>query len=46
MDSSSISSWAVEEVNKAVSAGLLQGKGNGIFDPASDANRAETGKPS
>ncbi|MFC6333508.1 S-layer homology domain-containing protein [Paenibacillus septentrionalis] len=42
MDSSSISSWAVEEVNKAVSAGLLQGKGNGIFDPASDANRAET----
>lgn len=41
-DGSSISSWAVEEVNKAIAAGLLQGKGNGIFDPASDANRAET----
>jgi|GEM_PF-2037604 len=41
-DGSSISSWAVEEVNKAIAVGLLQGKGNGIFDPASDANRAET----
>ncbi|HIW31157.1 MAG TPA: InlB B-repeat-containing protein [Candidatus Paenibacillus intestinavium] len=41
-DGSTISSWAVEEVNKAIAAGLLQGKGNGIFDSASDANRAET----
>ncbi len=41
-DGSSISSWAVEGVNKAIAAGLLQGKGNGIFDPASDADRAET----
>ncbi|MGO4548234.1 InlB B-repeat-containing protein [Paenibacillus sp. 2TAB23] len=40
-DGSSISSWAVEGVNKAIAAGLLQGKGNGIFDPASNANRAE-----
>ncbi|CAM4493200.1 putative repeat protein (TIGR02543 family) [Paenibacillus endophyticus] len=42
VDGSSISPWAVEGVNKAIAAGLLQGKGNGIFDPASDANRAET----
>jgi len=41
-DGSSISSWAVDGVNKAIAAGLLQGKGNGIFDPASDAKRAET----
>ncbi|MBB3108005.1 putative repeat protein (TIGR02543 family) [Paenibacillus phyllosphaerae] len=41
-DSSNISSWAVEGVNKAIAAELLQGKGNGIFDPASDANRGET----
>ncbi len=41
-DGSSISSWAVGGVNKAMAAGLLQGKGNGIFDSASDANRAET----
>ncbi|WP_138756521.1 S-layer homology domain-containing protein, partial [Paenibacillus sinopodophylli] len=41
-DGSSISPWAVEGVNKAIAAGLLQGKGNGIFDSSSDANRAET----
>ncbi|WP_139997421.1 InlB B-repeat-containing protein [Paenibacillus paridis] len=41
-DGSSISSWAVDGVNKAMAAGLLQGKGNGIFDSAIDANRAET----
>ncbi|RIX59622.1 hypothetical protein D3P08_05665 [Paenibacillus nanensis] len=41
-DGSSISSWAVEGVNKAIAAGLLQGKGNGIFDPATDASRAQT----
>lgn len=41
-DGSSISLWAVEGVNKAITVGLLQGKGNGIFDPASHANRAET----
>lgn len=41
-DGSSISSWAVEGVSKAIAAGLMQGKGNGIFDSASDANRAET----
>ncbi|GBG10250.1 hypothetical protein PAT3040_04971 [Paenibacillus agaridevorans] len=41
-DGPSISAWAAEEVNKAIAAGLLQGKGNGIFDPASDASRAQT----
>jgi len=41
-DGSGISSWAVEGVNKAIVAGLLQGKGNGVFDPASDASRAQT----
>ncbi|MFC4102656.1 InlB B-repeat-containing protein [Paenibacillus xanthanilyticus] len=41
-DGASISSWAVEGVNKAIAAGLLQGKGNGNFDPASNASRAET----
>ncbi|RJX38984.1 hypothetical protein D3P09_15880 [Paenibacillus pinisoli] len=41
-DGSGISSWAVDGVNKAIAAGLLQGKGNGIFDPASDASRAQT----
>ncbi|MFB9330040.1 InlB B-repeat-containing protein [Paenibacillus aurantiacus] len=41
-DGSSISSWAVDGVNKAIAAGLLQGKGNGNFDPASEASRAET----
>jgi len=41
-DQASISSWAQESVNKALAAGLLQGKGNGIFDPTAEANRAET----
>lgn len=41
-DGSSLSSWAIEGVGKAIAAGLLHGKGNGIFDPASDASRAET----
>lgn len=43
-DGSSLSSWAVEGVGEAIAAGLLQGKGNGIFDPASDASRAETAR--
>lgn len=41
-DANKISSWAKAEVDKAISAGLLQGKGKGIFDPNSDATRAET----
>ncbi|WP_020618996.1 S-layer homology domain-containing protein [Paenibacillus daejeonensis] len=41
-DGASISSWAIEGVNKAMTAGLLQGKGQGIFDPSANATRAET----
>lgn len=41
-DQASISTWAQESVNKALAAGLLQGKGNGSFDPSAEATRAET----
>lgn len=40
-DNAGISSWAKEAVNKATSAGLLQGKKNGTFDPKTSTTRAE-----
>ncbi len=40
-DASSISSWAVNAVQTAQRAGLINGKPGGIFDPAGTATRAE-----
>ncbi|MBP1993778.1 S-layer homology domain-containing protein [Paenibacillus eucommiae] len=40
-DGSSISPWALTEVNQVLQLGLMQGKGNGIFEPHSNASRAE-----
>ncbi len=40
-DSDSISSWAVEAVNKAYSAGLITGKEGGNFEPNAGTTRAE-----
>lgn len=41
-DGASISAWAAAGVDQAIASGLVQGRGNGSFDPTSDANRAET----
>ena len=40
-DSASVSSWAAEAVDIMYRAGILNGKGEGIFDPAGTAARAE-----
>lgn len=41
-DASDISEWAVEFVEYAVSNGLMNGKGENVFDPHGIATRAET----
>ena len=41
-DEATVSKWAKAEVNKAIAAGLMNGKGGNLFDPSSDAVRAET----
>lgn len=41
-DSSSISSWAIEEAAIAVNSGVIKGNGNGNFAPKAKATRAET----
>ena len=40
-DGNSISSWAEESVNKAVSTGLINGMGNGEFQPKESAKREQ-----
>jgi len=40
-DDADISSWAKEAVNICRSLGIISGKGNNIFDPASSSTRAE-----
>ncbi len=40
-DAKHISPWAVEAINKAVSAGLMKGKATDRFDPRANATRAE-----
>lgn len=42
IDGKKVAAWAKEDVSKAIAIGLMQGKGAGLFDPKSDANRAET----
>lgn len=41
-DADKVSVWARDAVRWAVDQGILKGKGNGIFDPAGKATRAET----
>ena len=41
-DADQASSWAVDALLWAAEAGILNGKGNGILDPAGSATRAET----
>lgn len=41
-DEAAVSEWAKAEVNKAITAGLMSGKEDGLFDPSSDAVRVET----
>lgn len=41
-DGKNVSTWARNDVNKAIAKGLLQGKGKDIFDPNAVATRAET----
>ncbi|MBJ6363031.1 glycoside hydrolase family 2 TIM barrel-domain containing protein [Paenibacillus sp. GCM10012307] len=41
-DGEKISAWAKQDVNKAIELGLMQGKGKGVFAPATTATRAET----
>ncbi|WP_152394325.1 carbohydrate-binding protein [Paenibacillus guangzhouensis] len=43
-DTRNVSSWANEEVNKAVNAGFMQGRDKGKFDPKATTTRAETAK--
>ncbi|MNY73471.1 hypothetical protein D3C86_2122700 [compost metagenome] len=40
-DGDSVSSWAKEAVNTIAAAGILNGKTGGIFDPKTNASRAE-----
>ena len=40
-DNGSISSWATEAIDAMYKAEILNGKGNGIFDPQGKATRAE-----
>lgn len=40
-DSSSISTWAKDDVTTAQRAGLINGKGGNLFDPQGNATRAE-----
>ena len=40
-DAEEISSWAIEALDAMYAAGILSGKGDGIFDPKSTATRAE-----
>ncbi|MCR8657245.1 S-layer homology domain-containing protein [Paenibacillus endoradicis] len=40
-DSANIPTWAQQEVEAAVQAGLISGKGNNRFEPAASATRAE-----
>jgi len=40
-DAGSINGWAVEAVNAMYQAGILNGKGEGAFDPQGKATRAE-----
>lgn len=40
-DRSSIASWAQDAVAAAAAAGIVEGRGDGTFGPAADANRAE-----
>ncbi|NQX59788.1 polysaccharide lyase family 8 super-sandwich domain-containing protein [Paenibacillus qinlingensis] len=41
-DQSEISTWAVEDVNKAIELGILSGISNELFSPSSTALRMET----
>ncbi|GBG05991.1 hypothetical protein PAT3040_00481 [Paenibacillus agaridevorans] len=41
-DSNRISSWAESEVAAAIALGLMQGKGQGYFDPKTPTQRAES----
>lgn len=41
-DMGDVSGWAVSYVNKAVSAGLMNGQGNNLFAPKADSTRAES----
>ncbi|MBP1992079.1 S-layer homology domain-containing protein [Paenibacillus eucommiae] len=43
-DGALVSEWMREHVNKAISVGLMQGRGAEIFDPRSDTTRAEAAK--
>lgn len=40
-DSTSTSPWAIEAIEAMYQAGILSGKGNGVFDPQGKATRAE-----
>ncbi|MBP1994546.1 S-layer homology domain-containing protein [Paenibacillus eucommiae] len=40
-DEGKIASWAADAVSYIASAGIVQGKGNGIFDPLGSATREE-----
>ena len=40
-DADAVSDWAAEAVQAMYQAGILNGKGNGIFDPKGTATRAE-----
>ncbi|AFC28760.1 alpha amylase catalytic subunit [Paenibacillus mucilaginosus 3016] len=41
-DADQVSSWAADAVNKAITAGFMQGRSEGYFDPTAEATRAET----
>lgn len=42
MDGDQVSDWAAVNVNKALATGLMSGRGENVFDPASFINRAES----
>ncbi|OUS74806.1 hypothetical protein B1748_20925 [Paenibacillus sp. MY03] len=41
IDADRIATWAQDDINQVLAIGLMQGKGNGVFDPKAHTSRAE-----
>ncbi|WP_108995455.1 S-layer homology domain-containing protein [Paenibacillus agaridevorans] len=41
IDADRIATWAQDDINQVLAIGLMQGKGNGLFDPEAHTSRAE-----
>ncbi|QNK56742.1 S-layer homology domain-containing protein [Paenibacillus sp. PAMC21692] len=41
IDADRIATWAHDDINQVLAIGLMQGKGNGVFDPKAHTSRTE-----